>query len=116
MSMDGIMKKVMGGIPNEEIVPKMTKTTTEETTSFVHLDKSDDREEEEEKEQPKKKKAKVSKDTKVKKVVVAAEKEKDENKGHPETAQLKNTQEDKGDKEDWFWDDGHHEDHRDSHG
>ena len=42
MNMDDIMKKVMDGILNEEIASKII-TTTEEMTSFVHLDKSDDR-------------------------------------------------------------------------
>ena len=39
--MDELLKKAMTGMDNEEIVPKHTKRTSEEETTFVRLSKVD---------------------------------------------------------------------------
>lgn len=87
MSMQDILQKVMGRIPNEDIVPKISKTATEEETTFIRLEKErEDNEDEESQTRPTKKaKLDCSKlDEKVKEVTDGPEKENATKDGHPE--------------------------------
>lgn len=81
--MDELLKKAMSGIEDDKgIVPKITKTTTEETTSFVRLDsdgnnQANTKRQSEEGESKKAKKAKLGSEAKK-------EEEEEETKGSSE--------------------------------
>lgn len=99
--MDDLLKKAMEGMDNEGIVPKHTKRTSEETTTFVRLDKDKDKST---------KKAKL--DEGVEEVSGAVAKEgkgvkEGEKEGHPEPVKLDDRDDRGGGDEEEFYEPCH---------
>ena len=85
VDMEDLLKAAMAGADNEEIVPRHTKRTSEEETTFVRLEGGKD-------ESEPKKKAKL--DSKVAEVAdKEKKKDKDEDKpNHPQATELRDEQ------------------------